>query len=118
MGRQSLKATSVREPQKSVRHQMAANQSWANTPDWAARTKKARDARWAKYLAKAGGDPKRAAKFYKADMQKMLRKSVDVRAARKKAALEAALEGAEKAAAKAAEMLDGCASGQTVDTGR
>jgi hypothetical protein len=69
--------------------------SWANTPDRAARTQPARDARWAKYLERArelapeGTDDVdieyRADCLRKADMHRMALRSAQARAARKAA---------------------------------
>ena len=46
--------------ERSLRGQLAAHTSWANTLDRSARTAPARAAREAKFLAEADGDPQRA----------------------------------------------------------
>jgi hypothetical protein len=45
---------------KTLRARIAAHESWAQTSDRPARTKNARKALEAKFLAQAGGDPQRA----------------------------------------------------------
>jgi hypothetical protein len=45
---------------RTLRAQIAAHESWAQTPDRTARTAEARKALEDKFLAEAGGDPKRA----------------------------------------------------------
>ena len=78
---------------RSNRASVAVLTSWANTPDRAARTRSARDARWAKYLERArelapdgadGADIEyRAECLRKADMHRMALASARARAARK-----------------------------------
>ena len=46
--------------ERSLRGQLAAHTSWANTPDRTARTAHARQAFEDRFLAEAGGDAKRA----------------------------------------------------------
>ncbi|MGO9381126.1 MAG: hypothetical protein ACLP4W_03275 [Mycobacterium sp.] len=62
---------------------MAADVSWANTPDRAARTANARRAAEARFLEMAGGDPKRAESLRKAHYKRMVLKSLKTRAAKK-----------------------------------
>ena len=77
-------------PNLSLARSMAADLSWANTPDRSARTAPARAALEAKFLAEAGGDPKRAESRHKAHYKAMVLKSLASRAAKKKAARTAA----------------------------
>jgi hypothetical protein len=73
--------------------QLAVLESWARTPDRAARTAPARDARWQKYLERArqlapeGADQAdveyRADCLRKADMHRLALASAKARAARK-----------------------------------
>lgn len=76
----------------SLQHQIAAHESWAQTQDWSARTANARRAFENRFLALAGGDPKRAESLRKAHYKRMVLKSLAARKA-KKAAREAAIEG-------------------------
>jgi hypothetical protein len=66
----------------SLRAQIAAHTSWANTTDRTARTSKARQALEAKFLREAEGDPTRAEHLRKAYYTRLALKSV---AARRKA---------------------------------
>jgi hypothetical protein len=66
----------------NVRHvvgRIGAEISWANTEDRAARTKPARDALNAKFLAEADGDPIRAEHLRKAHFLKLALKSAQAR---------------------------------------
>ena len=81
----------------SLAKSMAADMSWANTPDWAARTANARRAADARFLALADGDPKRAESLRKAHYKRMVLNSLKTRAA-KKATREAAQNGGTDAA--------------------
>jgi hypothetical protein len=58
---------------------LAAHQSWANTPDRSARTFNARNALEQKFLAEAGGDPKRALSLRKAYYARLALKSTQAR---------------------------------------
>lgn len=62
---------------------MAADASWGNTADRAARTAPARAAMDAKFLADADGDPQRAESLRKAHYKRLALKSAKVRRARK-----------------------------------
>jgi hypothetical protein len=66
-----------------LQHQIAAHKSWARTENRAARTSNARNAFDDKFLAEAGGDPKRAASARKAYFLELARKSAQARAARR-----------------------------------
>lgn len=77
---------------------MAADLSWANTADRAARTANARKAAEERFLREAGGDPKRAESLRKAHYKRIQLKSIAVRAA-KKAAREAQQLGTSDGAA-------------------
>lgn len=58
---------------------IAAHESWAKTPDRAARTAKARAALDAKFLTAAGGDPKMAESLRKAYYARLAYKSAKAR---------------------------------------
>ena len=75
--------------------QIAAHESWANTPDRSARTLRARAALEAKFLEQAGGDPRRAAHLKAAHFKRLALKSA---LARRKA--REATEAAESAEAE------------------
>jgi hypothetical protein len=57
----------------------AAHDSWAKTEDRTARTAKARNALQQKFLAEAGGDPKRAESIRKAYYARLALASVKAR---------------------------------------
>lgn len=65
-----------------MRSQIAAHESWANTPDRSARTAAARAATEAKFLAEAGGDPVRAASLRSAHYARLAFASAKARRAR------------------------------------
>ena len=67
----------------SLQHQIAAHESWAQTQDWSARTANARRAFENRFLALAGGDPKRAESLRKAHYKRIQLKSIAVRKAKK-----------------------------------
>lgn len=69
--------------ERVLRAQIAAHESWANTPDRAARTANARRALQDKFLAEAGGDPKRAESLRKAYYARLALKSSQARRRRK-----------------------------------
>lgn len=69
--------------ERSLRAQIAAHDSWARTPDRAARTAKARQALEDKFLAEAGGDAQRAASLRKAFYARLALKSARARALRR-----------------------------------
>jgi hypothetical protein len=77
-------------PLHSLRKSRASDISWFNTKDPAERTRPAREARFAQFLAAADGDERRARSLQRAHMKAMLEKSITVRAARKAAKTEAA----------------------------
>ncbi|WP_082962351.1 hypothetical protein [Mycobacterium sp. E342] len=83
---------------------MAADQSWGNTVDRAARTANGRRAADARFLKLADGDPKRAESLRRAHYKRMALKSIASRKARKAAREAAARDGA------AIETLDGGAA--------
>jgi hypothetical protein len=62
---------------------MAAHASWGKTVDRTARTAAARRAADARFLALAGGDPKRAESLRKAHYKRIQLKSIAVRKAKK-----------------------------------
>jgi len=64
----------------------AAHQSWANTDDRAARTANGRNAFQQKFLAEAGGDPRRAESLRKALYARLALASVKARRRRSGAA--------------------------------
>lgn len=65
--------------ERSLRGKLAAHTSWANTPDWPARTANARNAFEDKFLAEASGDPKRAESLRKAYFTRLALKSAQAR---------------------------------------
>jgi len=65
--------------ERSLRAQIAAHESWANTEDRSARTANARRALDNKFLAEAGGDPQRAESLRKAYYARLALKSVQAR---------------------------------------
>jgi hypothetical protein len=65
--------------ERSLRGQIAAHTSWANTPDRTARTAKARKALEDKFLAEAGGDPQRAESLRRAYYARLAFKSAKAR---------------------------------------
>jgi len=65
--------------ERSLRGQIAVHESWARTPDRPARTAKARRALENKFLAEAGGDPKRAEHVRKAYYARLALKSAQAR---------------------------------------
>jgi hypothetical protein len=70
---------SLTPAERSLRAQIAAHESWAQTEDRAARTAKARQALEDKFLTEAGGDPKRAESLRKAYFARMALKSAQAR---------------------------------------
>jgi hypothetical protein len=74
----------------SLKAKKAAHTSWANTPDWSARTAPARRARDAKFLEEAGGDAKRAEALRRAYFADLAVKSVEARARRRSGGNDAA----------------------------
>lgn len=70
---------SLTPAERTLRAQIAAHESWAQTPDRAARTDKARKALYAKFLAEADGDPKRAESLRKAYYARLALKSAKAR---------------------------------------
>ena len=63
----------------SLRAQLGAHTSWANTVDRSARTAKARSTFENKFLAEADGDPKRAESLRKAYFTRLALKSAQAR---------------------------------------
>ena len=64
---------------RKLRAQAAAHKSWANTTDRNARTAKARKGLEDKFLAEAGGDPKRAESLRRAYYAQLAYKSAKAR---------------------------------------
>jgi hypothetical protein len=94
---------SLTPEQRSLRASLAAHESWARTTDRQARTSKAREGRWQKYVARAreihaGHDVTEefiaevAEHLRKADMRRMALKSAKSRRARTLAAKRTAVE--------------------------
>jgi hypothetical protein len=83
----------VPDAERSLAAQIAAHESWANTPNRSARTAPARAALDQKYLDKADGDPVRAAHLRKAHFARLALKSAQSR--RKAKTLTATAEAAE-----------------------
>lgn len=69
----------VSKSERRLAASIAAHTSWANTPDRTARTANARRALEEKFLAEAGGDPKRAESLRKAYFQRLALKSARAR---------------------------------------
>lgn len=65
--------------ERSLRAQIAAHESWANTENRSARTTPARRAFEAKFLAEADGDPQRAESLRRAYYARLALKSVQAR---------------------------------------
>ncbi len=88
--------------ERQLAGRIAAHESWAQTPDRAARTAPAREALAAKFLSQAGGDPTRAEHLRKAYFARLALKSAQsrrkAREARENAAiLDQVADDAEKA---------------------
>jgi hypothetical protein len=69
----------VTPAERSLRGQIAAHESWANTEDRSARTAKARKALEDKFLAEAAGNPVRAESLRKAYYARLALKSARAR---------------------------------------
>ena len=82
--------TSLTPAERSLRGTLASHQSWANTENRTERTAPARKALDAKFLAEAGGDPKRAESLRKAYYARLAFLSAKARRARKSAGGDAA----------------------------
>jgi hypothetical protein len=85
--------------ERSLAAQVAAHESWAKTPDRPARTRNARQALEAKFLAEADGDPVRAQSIRKAYYARLALKSVQSR--RKAAEARAQANRLDREAAEA-----------------
>jgi len=70
---------SLTPTQRSIRGQIGAHTSWANTKNRTARTAKARNAFEDKFLAEADGDPDRAESLRKAYFARLAFKSAQAR---------------------------------------
>lgn len=81
--------------EKRLAASIAAHESWAQTPDRAARTANARRGLDEKFLKEADGDPIRAEHLRKAHFQRLALKSAKARRRAKEATAEA--EAAETA---------------------
>lgn len=88
-----LRMPSAHRSERSLIGSIAAHESWARTPDRAARTAAARAALDQKFLDAAGGDPERAAHLRKAHFARLALKSAQAR--RKAKALTAEADAAE-----------------------
>lgn len=86
------------ESERALISTIAAHQSWANTPDRAARTAPARRALDEKFLALADGDPVRAAHLRKAHFARLALKSAQARRRVREAIVEAEAAEAQLAA--------------------
>lgn len=65
--------------ERSLRARIGANTSWAKTEDRSARTAPARKAFEDRFLAEAGGDPRRAESLRKAYFARLALKSAQAR---------------------------------------
>lgn len=81
------------ESERRIAASIAAHESWARTPDRAARTANARRALDEKFLKEAGGDPIRAEHLRKAYYRRLALKSAKAR--RRAAELTTEAEAAE-----------------------
>ena len=79
--------------ENKLRSQIAAHESWAQTPNRSARTAPARAALDAKFLAAADGDPIRAAHLRKAHFARL--SLMSARSRRRSSELTQAAEAAE-----------------------
>ena len=86
-------STKMTPEERKLLGQIGAHESWARTPDRAARTANARAALEKKFLDEAGGDPARAHHLRKAYFQRLALKSAQSR--RKARELTEAAEAAE-----------------------
>lgn len=84
--------------ERALAAQIAAHTSWANTPDRAARTVKARAALDAKFLAAAAGDPVKAEHLRKAHYLRLALTSAKARRLKGKAAVAPELRDVDGAA--------------------
>lgn len=92
--------------ENKLRSQIAAHESWAHTPDRAARTAPARAALDAKFLQLAEGDPQRAEHLRKAHFARLALKSA--RSRRRASEARASIPAFEREAAEAdAELAAG-----------
>lgn len=94
--------------EQSLAAQIAAHESWAHTPDRAARTAPARAALEARFLAEAGGDPARAESIRAAFYARLRLKSAQSRRKAKEARTQAARY--DRAADEADTALDDVSS--------
>jgi hypothetical protein len=92
----------VTSAERRLHASIAAHSSWANTPDRAARTAKARAALDQRFLDEADGDPRRAAHLRKVYFQRLALRSAQ---SRRKA--REATQAAEAAEAELAEAGEG-----------
>ena len=81
--------------ERSLAAAIGAHESWATTPDRAARTAPARQARDQKFLDQAGGDPVRAEHLRKAYFRRLALRSVKARRKAREAREELAAVEAE-----------------------
>ncbi|MHA6511612.1 hypothetical protein [Tessaracoccus sp. Z1128] len=86
------------DAERKLRASIAAHDSWAKTDDRTARTAPARAALDARFLAEAGGDPRKATHLRKAYYARLALKSAQARRAR------SMLAEAEAADAELAEL--------------
>lgn len=86
---------STPESERSLRSQIAAHVSWANTTNRADRTAAARKAMLDKFLAEADGDPIRAEHLRKAHFKRLALKSAQSRRKAKEATAAALAADAE-----------------------
>jgi len=91
--------------ESTLRGRIAAHESWANTPDRAARTAPARAALAAKFLAEAGGDPVRAEHLRKAHYARL-----SLRSARSRRRARELTEAADAAEAELSDLTGGSAA--------
>ena len=90
--------------ERSLVASIAAHTSWANTTDRTARTSRARAALDAKFLAEAGGDPRRAANLRTAYFKRLALKSAQARRRARESA-----RAADSAEAELRSLIGGAA---------
>lgn len=74
-----MPANNLTHTERSLAGQIGAHVSWANTEDRTARTANGRRAFEDKFLAEAGGDPKRAESLRRAYFSRLALKSAQAR---------------------------------------
>jgi hypothetical protein len=95
------------ESERRLRSQIAAHESWAQTPDRSARTAKARAGLDQKFLDQADGDPVRAAHLRKAHFARLALKSAQARRQAREATAQAEAAETELSELSGGDLLAG-----------